>query len=198
MDLLARLFRDDIEQLLMRLAYIMQKTNMIIEEEIGSDVWNIEVERNNVIFGAAGHGWGYNKHVAEKTGITYKQIDETLKNSIYTDLHKKIPVTNAVFDSIIENSLVTSESLEDRLSIILKKDIDIDMVQSMVNQDPDGPLMVMFFGIKNSQVVWKKIYCRIFSGTLRMGDEIHLKGSDEKITVTQSFIYEGPYQLFCR
>lgn len=160
-------------------------------------MWNIEVERNNVIF-AAGHGWGYNKHMSEKTGILYEQIDETLKDSTYTDLHEKIPVPDAVFVSIIENSPVASQSLEYRLPIIIKKDIDTDMTQTMINQDPDGPLRVMFFGVKNSEMVSDDIYCRVFSGTLRKGDEIHVGDCDEKVTVTHTFIYNGPYHLSCR
>jgi elongation factor 2 len=197
LDLLAELFRDDIEQLLIRLAYIMKKTNMLIEDETGNDEWSIEVEKDNVIFGSATHGWGYNRKVSSSTGIKFKEIDETLKNSIYTDLHERIPIGNAVFDSIIENSPVVSESLEYRLPIILKNDIDTSMVQSMANQDSDGSLIAMFFGIKNSEWASEKIYCRIFSGTLKKGDEIHLMGSDEKITVIQTFIYRGPNKLAC-
>lgn len=198
LDMLIRIYEDDeIEQLVRRIAYIMAKVNDIIEKERGSDDWNIEVEKGNVIFGSATHGWGFNRDVSEKTGIEFKEIQQTVKNSIYTNLDEKIPISKAIFECIIANSPVTSKSLTYRLPIICKNEIGTDMAQSMIDADPEGPLIVMFFGEKHSEIFPKSIYCRIFSGTLKKGDEIHLMNSLETIKVMHTFIYDGPHQFAC-
>lgn len=197
LDLLIELFEDDIEQLLYRVAYIMTNVNQIIEKQRGNDDWNIEVEKDNVVFGSATHGWGFNRQVFEKTGFEFKEIHETVKNNIYNNLHEKIPISEAIFESIIANSPLTSESLRYRLPLICKNEIDIDMTRSMIGADSDGPLIVIFFGERYSEIFPKEIYCRIFCGSLKKDDEIHLMGSEEKIKVIQTFIYHGPYNLVC-
>ena len=179
LDLWIRLFEDDIEQLLYRVAYIMTNVNQIIEKQRGNDDWNIEVEKDNVVFGSATHGWGFNRQVFEKTGFEFKEIHETVKNNIYNNLHEKIPISEAIFP------------------LICKNEIDIDMTRSMIGADSDGPLIVMFFGERYSEIFPKEIYCRIFCGSLKKDDEIHLMDSKEKIKVIQTFIYHGPHNLAC-
>ena len=106
-----------------------------------------------------------------------------MKNKIYNNLHEKIPISEAIFESIIANSPLTSESLRYRLPLICKNEIDIDMTRSMIGADSDGPLIVMFFGERYSEIFPKEIYCRIFCGSLKKDDEIHLMDSKEKIKV---------------
>ena len=71
------------------------------------------------------------------------------------------------------------------------------MTRSMIGADSDGPLIVMFFGERYSEIFPKEIYCRIFCGSLKKDDEIHLMDSKEKIKVIQTFIYHGPHNLAC-
>lgn len=197
LDELIYVFEKDIESMLRRFAYIMNNVNRIIELKRGSDDWNIEIEKDNIIFGCASQGWGFNRAVRNQTGIEFKDIHEIVKKSIYNDLKEQIPLNNAVFDCVMGNSPLMSQSIEYRLPIICKEDIGASLAKSIVNADPDGPLILTFIGKRVSEVFPKAFYCRILSGTLKKGDEIHLINSKEKIKVNHTFILDGPYRLAC-
>lgn len=195
LDLLMDEFGENLEGLVRRFAYLMNNVNEIVENELGSDEWNLEIAKGNVLFGSTVYGWAFNRQISNKTGIEFTDISYAHENDTSADLKDKLSVSWTICDSIIANSPSASDSLEYKLPLMCKNEISNDIVQSIIEGDSDGPLRVMFVSkidVKNGS---PEIYCRVLSGTLKKGDEIHLIGSDEKIKVTNTFIFRGPFQL---
>lgn len=197
LDLLVKMYGDDVEGIVGRIARIMNSFNEIIEKELGSDEWNLEIAKGNIIFGSTVYGWAFNRRVLDKARMQFKDIAKAVKDYCQEELCDSLPVTQAIYDGIIKNCPPASQSLSYRLPAKCEKDIGDEMAQSIVEGDCDGPLVVMFLASRYNKILKvRNIFCRVMSGTLRKGDRIRLMGSDEIVNVKETFIFGGPLQLY--
>ncbi|HEX54585.1 MAG: elongation factor EF-2 [Candidatus Altiarchaeales archaeon] len=181
------------EELQKRFFKIIMDVNKLIKQRQPDGVdWRVNVETGSVAFGSAYHNWAISVPYMKETGITFKDIIDHCLNEKQKELADKAPVYEIVLDMVIRHLPNPADAQKFRIPQIWKGDLESDIGKAMLNCDPDGRLAMM---ITNISVFDKRegevATARIFSGTIRSGDEVYLVGSRSKERVQQVSFYMG-------
>jgi elongation factor 2 len=183
---------------------IINHVNELIESiapEGYKEKWKVGVGEGSVAFGSAFHNWALSFPYMKKKGITFKDVieayqgtDEEIKIKV-RELAKKAPLHEVVLNMSIRHHPNPVDAQKYRIPKIWHGDIDSDIGKSLINCDANGP--VAFVPIKI--VVDKnagEIACgRLFSGTVKQGDEVYMNLAKRKIRVQQVSVYKGAQRV---
>lgn len=185
------------EELQDRFLKIIGEINKIIKmkQPKGLD-WTVNVEGGSVAFGSAYHNWAINVPYMKKTGITFKDIIDYCNEDRQKELADKAPAHQILLDIAIKHLPNPLDAQKMRVPEIWHGDLESDVGKSMLSCDPDGKLSVM---VTNIQTFDKREGAvatgRIFSGTLKRGQDIYLVGVKSYERVQQVGVYMGASRI---
>ncbi|MBD3388289.1 MAG: elongation factor EF-2 [Candidatus Altiarchaeales archaeon] len=181
------------EELQKRFMKIIADVNKIIAMKQPKDIdWKVDVNAGSVAFGSAFHKWAINVPYMKKSGITFKDILEHCEGERQKELSEKAPAHQILLDMAVKHLPNPKEAQKLRIPAIWKGDLERDIAKSMVNCDPKGKIAIMITNIQTFDKREGEVATgRIFSGTVREGDEVNLVNSKAKNRVTHVGLYMG-------
>jgi len=158
--------------------------------------WRFNPAEGTVAFGSARDRWGISIPMVQKKGITFKEIIKAYESGRREDvaeLAKLMPLHEALLDMVVRFVPNPREAQRYRIPKIWKGNINTELGQAMLRADPDGPLV---FYINDVRVEKAGLVAtgRVFSGTLRPGEEVYLVTSRKKGRILQVSLYMGPFR----
>ncbi|MFH1501020.1 MAG: elongation factor EF-2 [archaeon] len=172
-----------------------------IAEKDFKDKWLVDINDGSVAFGSARDNWALSLPYMKKNGVSFKDIlslydlsEEERKEWVW----KKAPLYEVLLDMVVKHLPNPIEAQKYRIPKIWHGDIESEFGQDLINCNPNGRLAFVITRIVIDPRSGKEISAgRLFSGTLRPGQEVYLNLAKAKQRIQQVLIYNGirPDQL---
>ncbi len=191
-----KLTPQEIQQKILR---IIRDFNGLIEaygEPEFREKWKVRWDNDSVAFGSALHGWGLTNSIAAKKGIRFSDIVD-----IYNEdpdglaLRRDIPVHEALLDMVALHVPDPIEAQSYRVERLWRDKHDEELFNALKNCDPNGPLIMGVNAVRIDPHAGIVVTGRVFSGTLREGEDVYLINAKKKQKIQQTSIYMGPYRM---
>lgn len=178
-----------------RLTEIIKEVNKLIKnfapnKELAKE-WQVKVEDGSVAFGSALYNWGISLPYMEKTGITFQDIYNHLKNEEQEKLAEKSPVYPVILDMVIKHLPNPKKAQQYRIPEIWKGDLESEEGKAMIECDKDGKSIMLITNLSKDPHVGEIATARLFSGTVKEGQELKLLNTKIDAKVQQVGIYMG-------
>jgi elongation factor 2 len=159
--------------------------------------WRIDPARESVVFGSALHKWGFTLNIANEKGIKFSDRDimDAYEKGKYQALSRSIPLYTAILDMVVKNIPNPVESQKYRVPKIWKGELDSEVGRAMLNCDDKGPTVMC---ITNAQIIPGEGLVatgRLFSGTVKEGDRVHLVGGNKEYSVKKVSLYMSSFRM---
>ncbi|MBM3291709.1 elongation factor EF-2, partial [Candidatus Bathyarchaeota archaeon] len=156
--------------------------------------WTINAAKGQVAFGSALDRWGFTLPMLQKKGISFRQMVEMYKAGNLEELQEKLPLAEAILSMVVTHLPNPIISQPRRLRTIWKGEPDSNMGKAMYSIDPDGPTIVCITNIVIDPQAGVVSTGRIFSGTLRKGQDFFMVSANKVVKAQQVSIYMGQYR----
>jgi len=189
-----RLSSDDIQNKFIR---IIRDFNNLIEiygEPEFKDKWKVDPAKETVAFGSALHKWGFTINMARRKGIKFNDIIETYKKKKHQKLPQQLPLHNAIHDMVVKNIPNPIEAQKYRLPKIWKGKIESEIGQAALNCDNNGPTVMCITMAQMDSQASLVATGRLFSGSVKEGDQVYLVGAEKEYRVQQVSMYMGAFR----
>jgi elongation factor 2 len=156
--------------------------------------WKVTVQNAQVAFGSSKDRWGFNVETSKAAGMSFKDIyeaythesEETLKN-----LADKLILHEALLSMVVKHHPPPHVAQAYRIPAIWKGDLDSPVGKALIACDENGPTVMMVTAVVVDPAAGLVATGRIFSGTIRDGDEVFLIGAKRKGKVQSVQIFMG-------
>jgi elongation factor 2 len=179
------------------LSNIIAEFNRLIDiyaEPELKEVWKVSIQGNSVAFGSAKDRWGFNYKVAQKKGISFKDVYDAYTssdpNAIKT-LAERAPLHEAILGMVVQHHPPPHVAQKYRIPKIWPGDLDSEIGKSLLSCDESGPVTMMVTTINVDPQAGRVATGRLFSGTIKDGDEIRLIDAKRVGKVQSVNIYMG-------
>jgi elongation factor 2 len=178
------------------LANIIATFNGLIDtyaEQEYRDKWKVSIQDGSVSFGSAKDRWGFNIDIMKEKGISFKDIYETYQNGgdSIAQLAKKAPLADAVLGMVVKHHPPPHVAQKYRIPKIWKGDLKSEIGQSILNCDDNGPAVMMIVNMTIDPAVGPVSIGRLFSGTLKDGQQIHIIDSKKQNRIQSVNFFMG-------
>ncbi|MBD3262376.1 MAG: elongation factor EF-2 [Candidatus Altiarchaeales archaeon] len=180
-----------------RFMSIIKDVNKLIKmkQPEGKD-WTVSVEMGSVAFGSGYHNWAINVPFMKKSGITFKDIIDACSSDNQKKLADQAPAHEILLNIAIRSLPNPLESQKMRIPQIWKGDLESELGKQMIECDPEGEVMMMVTKITTFDKREGEVATgRMFSGTLREGNEVYLVGAKTRERVQQVGVYMGATRI---
>jgi len=188
------------EQMQQRFVKQIAEVNQIIRNvapEEFKEIWQVSVEKGTVAFGSAFHNWGVSLPYMQKKGITFKEVidayqgtDEEIKEKTRS-LARKAPIHEVVLDMVIDNHPDPQKAQEYRIPRLWQGDLESIDGKSLIKCNPEGRLFFVITKVVVDPQAGEIAAGRLFSGTMRKGEEVFLNMANMPGRIQQVYIYNG-------
>jgi elongation factor 2 len=177
---------------------IIEHVNQLIESiapEGYKEKWKVGVGEGSVAFGSAFHNWALSFPYMKEKGITFKDIIEAYENDNHKELAKKAPLHEVLLEISVNHHPNPVDAQKYRIPKIWHGEIDSDLGQSLINCDPKGPPIFSPIKIVVEKHAGEVAGGRLFSGTIKQGDDVYMNLSKKNVRVQQVSIYRGAKRI---
>jgi elongation factor 2 len=186
------------EEMQKRLLKIIDDVNKFIyatcpEEFKGK--WKVNVVDGSVAFGSAKDKWALSFPYMQKTGIKFKDIIDAYYQDKVKEIQKKAPLHVIVLNMVVKHLPDPVEAQKYRIPKIWHGDLESEEGKALLNCSPDGPVVFIPTKIVVDKHAGEVAGGRLFSGTVRKGQELFLNLAKRKVKVQQVNVYKGPVRL---
>ncbi len=174
---------------------IINKVNLLITKncpEKFKDDWKVKVDDGSVMFGSAYHKWALSFPHMKKLDMTFKDIiDAYDTEDSWKQLGRDATLHQIVLDMVVKHLPTPKEAQKYRIPHIWPgEDEEVEEVMSLCT--PDGPLALMITKIIVDPHAGDVATGRLFSGTLKSGQDIYLCNRKANFRTQQVGVYMGP------
>jgi elongation factor 2 len=177
---------------------IINHVNKLIKEiapEGYGDKWQVGVAEGTVAFGSAFHNWALSFPYMKENNITFKDIIDAYEGDNHKELAKKAPLHDVVLGMSVKHHPNPVEAQEYRIPKIWHGDLDSDIGKNLINCDPNGEVAFVPIKIVVDKHAGEVAAGRLFSGTLKQGDDVLMNIANTKSRVQQVSIYKGAQRI---
>jgi len=177
---------------------IIGKVNQFIETQAAEEFkqkWKVNIQEGSVAFGSAFHNWGISLPYMKKKGITFKDIIDAYESGNYKELAKKAPIHEVVLDMSVQHHPNPVDSQKYRIPKIWHGDVETAIGKSLMNCDPKGPVAFIVTKIVVDKHAGEIATGRLFSGTLKQGNDVYLNAAKKTVRLQQVSIYKGAQRM---
>ncbi|HYA83069.1 MAG TPA: GTP-binding protein, partial [Candidatus Bathyarchaeia archaeon] len=156
--------------------------------------WKVSIHGNSVAFGSAKDRWGFNFAMAQKKGISFKDVYDAYTSedpNFIKMLAEKAPLHEAVLGMVVQHHPPPHVAQRYRIPKIWGGDLKSDIGRSLVSCDENGPAVMMVTTINVDPQAGRVATGRLFSGTVKDGDEIFLIDAKRPGKIQSVNIYMG-------
>ena len=179
---------------------IIDHVNRLIEQiapEGYKEKWKVGVGEGTVAFGSAFHNWALSFPYMKENNITFKEIidayqgsDEEIAANI-KELAKKAPLHTVVLDMTIKHHPNPVDAQAYRIPKIWHGDLDSQAGKDLINCNVEGEPAFVPIKIVVDKHAGEIAAGRLFSGSLKQGDEVYLSSAKLKTKIQQVSVYKG-------
>jgi len=155
------------------------------------DDWTVSVEDGTVAFGSALYKWGVSAPSMAETGIGFPEIIEMERNDQRLELHEQTPLSDVVLDMVAEHFPNPLDAQPRRIPRVWRGDDDTDLARQMREVDDEGEVVFMVTDISMDPHAGEIATGRLFSGTIKQGQELYVSGTAGKNRVQSVGIFMG-------
>ncbi len=173
---------------------IIRNFNTLIEnfgEEAFKKGWRVNPENGSVIFGSALHKWGFTIPSINKSGLKFKDIMKCYKEGKIDQLQNLLPLHEAILSAIVKHLPNPIVAQKYRIPKIWHGNLESEVGQAMLNCDDKGPLTFCVTKIILDPHAKLVATGRIFSGTIKEGQEVYLLNARKFHRIQQVGMYMG-------
>ncbi len=185
---------DEIQKKLVRIIRDFNNLIDIYGEPEFKDKWRVDPSKETVAFGSALHKWGFTLNSAQQKGIKFKEIVDAYKKEEYQALPQLLPLHNAILDMVVKNMPNPIEAQKYRLPKIWKGDINSEIGQAMLNCEDNGPTVMCITMAQMDPQAGLVATGRLFSGSVKGGDQVYLVGAKKEHRIQQVSMYMGAFR----
>ncbi|MEO9320455.1 MAG: elongation factor EF-2 [Nitrososphaera sp.] len=156
--------------------------------------WKVSIQGNSVAFGSAKDRWGFNFKMAQKKGVGFKDVYEAYTSDdpkVVKGLSERSPLHDAVLGMVVEHHPPPHVAQKYRIPKIWPGDLNSDIGKSLLACDEKGPVLMMVTTINVDPQAGRVATGRLFSGTIKDGDEVQLIDAKRTGKVQSVNIYMG-------
>jgi len=185
---------DEIQTKLARIILDFNNLIALYGDADQKEKWKVDPAKSSVAFGSALHRWGFTMDIAKEKGVRFKEIIEAYKNEKVEELVQKLPLHNAILTMAIKNLPNPVDAQRYRIPKVWKGDIDSELGKAMMNADPNGPAVICVTLAQMDPHAGLVATGRLFSGTVREGEQIYLVGAKRDYRIQQVSMYMGAFR----
>jgi elongation factor 2 len=170
-----------------------QLIDIYAEPEV-KDKWKVSIQGNTVAFGSAKDRWGFNYKIAKAKGVTFKDVYDAYTSSdpnAIKELSQRAPLHDAVLGMVVEHHPPPHVAQKYRIPKIWPGDLNSDVGKALVACDEKGPALMMVTTINVDPQAGRVATGRLYSGTIKDGDEVYLVDAKRMGKVQSVNIYMG-------
>jgi elongation factor 2 len=145
----------------------------------------------SVCFGSAFHNWALSIPYMKKNGITFKEIIDAYESGDYAPLKKKAPLHEVVLDAVIKHHPNPKEAQHYRIPKIWHGDLESQVGKDLQACNPAGKIMFVVTKVVVDPQAGEICTGRLFSGTMKKGEPVHLAKAKSDLRLQQIYIYNG-------
>ena len=196
-DRLVKELRLDPQSMQKWLSNIIAEFNRLIDiyaEPELKEKWKVSLQGNSVAFGSAKDRWGFNFKVAQKKGISFKDVYDAYTSTdpdAIKSLADRSPLHEAVLGMVVQHHPPPHVAQRYRIPKIWPGDLDSDIGKSLLSCNEKGPAVMMVTTINVDPQAGRVATGRLFSGTIKDGDEVYLIDAKRPGKVQSVNIYMG-------
>ncbi len=185
------------EKMQERLLKVITHVNQLIREIAEQDYkekWQIDVNKGSVAFGSAFHNWALSVPFMQANKITFKDVIDAYESgdeSKVKELAKKAPLHKVILNMVVIHHPTPIQAQAYRIPKIWHGDIESEIGKSLISADPNGPVAFVCTKIVYDKHAGEVAAGRLFSGTLRQGEDVYLIMGKQTVRVQQISIYNG-------
>jgi len=156
--------------------------------------WQVNIEEGTVAFGSAFHNWGISLPYMQKKKITFKDIIDAYQSddeNAIKELAKKAPIHEVILDMVTNHLPNPVEAQKYRIPRLWQGDLETEDGKALLNCDPNGRTFFVITKIVIDPQAGEIAAGRLFSGTMRRGDEVYLNVAKWTGRIQQVYIYNG-------
>ena len=175
-----------------RIDKIIVDVNRLIKQVAPPELgWKVDFSDNSVAIGSAKDGWGFSLDVLKKKKIKPDYVFEKYAENDVLWLRKNLPLDDVILEMVIEHLPNPRSAAGYRIPALWGGDMESDLGKALAVSNPEGPLFGMITKIFIDPKSFRPtLIGRVFSGTLRAGDSIYLKGRKETHRVKRLGVME--------
>ncbi len=177
---------------------IIEHVNELIENIAPKgykEKWKVGVGEGTVAFGSAFHKWALSFPYMKEKGLTFKDVIDAYKNDNYKELAKKAPLHKVVLEMSVKHHPNPVDAQKYRIPKIWHGEIDSEIGKSLINCDPNGKLVFVPTKIVVDKHAGEVACGRLFSGTVKQGDEAYMNLAKRNVRVQQVSAYKGAQRI---
>ena len=180
---------------------IIEHVNQLIEDiapEGYKEKWKVGVGEGSVAFGSAFHKWALSFSYMKEKKITFKDVIEAYQDNDekkIKELSKKAPLHEIVLRMVVKHHPNPVVAQKYRIPKIWHGDIKSDVGKSLLNCDPKGEPVFVPVKIVVDKHAGEVAGGRLFSGSLKQGDEVYMNLAKRKIRIQQVSVYKGAQRI---
>ncbi len=189
-----QLSENQIQEKLMR---IITNFNNLIElyaDKPFKSIWKVDATKSSVAFGAALHGWGFTLDIAQQKSLRFPDIIAVYKSGAQEKLRKILPVYDAIFHMTIANIPNPKTAQKYRIEKIWDGHTSSKIGQALVECNDEGPAVICVTHVQPDGDGDVIATGRVFSGTIKKGDTMHLMDVLSETEVKQVCINMGSFR----
>ncbi len=188
------------EQMQEKFVKIINQVNELIKnlapEEFKSK-WQVAVADGSVAFGSAVHNWALSIPFMKQEGISFKEIIDNYQKGgeEYKELAKKAPLHKVILNMVIKHFPNPREAQKYRIPKIWHGDPESEIGKSLTECDEKGKPAFVCTKIVVDKHAGEIAAGRLFSGTLKQGDDVYMNLAKKVTRLQQVFIYKGAQRV---
>jgi len=186
------------ESMQARFIEVINEVNRLIEQIAVDEFkqkWKVSVQDGSVAFGSAFHKWALSVPYMKKSGLTFKDVIQAYETETQAELAKKAPLHNVILNMVVNHHPDPKQAQAYRIPKIWHGDLDSDIGKSLVSCDASGPVAFVVTKIVMDKHAGEVAAGRLFSGTIRMGDNLYMNQAKKEIRIQQVSIYRGAQRM---
>ena len=196
-DRLVKELRLDATAMQKWLSNIIAEFNKLVDiyaEPELKEKWKVSIQGNSVAFGSAKDRWGFNFKIAQKRGVSFKDVYDAYtsndQNAIRS-LPEKAPLHEAVLGMVVQHHPPPHVAQKYRIPKIWQGNLESEVGRSILACDEKGPAVMMVTTINVDPQAGRIATGRLFSGTIKDGDEVYLIDAKRSGKIQSVNIYMG-------
>ncbi|MGY5875456.1 MAG: GTP-binding protein [Candidatus Thorarchaeota archaeon] len=177
-----------------RIDIIVAKVNELIKKVAPGEFskeWQVGFEHGTVAIGSAKTGWAFTQETLKKRDIKPIVVFEKYNEGDEMWLRENLPLDEALLEMIAYHLPDPKTAQKYKIPRIWKGDLDSPEGKALLDCDPNGPLLGMITKIfVDPKSKRPTLIGRVFSGTIRSGDEIRLVNMRQNARVKRLGVQE--------
>lgn len=181
-----------------RFVSVINHVNQLIESiapEGYKEKWKVGVSEGSVAFGSAFHNWALGFLYMQEKGIKFKDITDAYNEDKVKELAKKAPLHEIVLNMVIRHHPDPVEAQKYRIPKIWHGEKDSEVGKELINCDPKGEPVFVPTKIVVDKHAGEIAAGRLFSGTLKQGDEVYMNLAKRNVRIQQVSVYKGAQRV---